>query len=175
MIGKLDGMVVAAAFTESMAGMRFASEVLGAKLDDAQRDELVRSIRDRGVDYVVQEAVTLSSMPVWRDGRLQPRPFTLAPVPCQGRRALAGDARRFRAHRRACRRARRQPAARRRHRRCLGAHPRPGRRDDAACRIRSGCRCSVRRGCCRAAPPTICSGSAAMSSAPRRRCGSFAP
>jgi uncharacterized circularly permuted ATP-grasp superfamily protein/uncharacterized alpha-E superfamily protein len=77
MIGKLDGMVVAAAFTESMAGMRFTSEVLGAKLDDAQRDELVKSIRDRGVDYVVQEAVTLSSMPVWRDGRLQPRPFTL--------------------------------------------------------------------------------------------------
>jgi uncharacterized alpha-E superfamily protein len=26
---------------------------------------------------VVQEAVTLSSMPVWRDGTLQPRPFTL--------------------------------------------------------------------------------------------------
>jgi uncharacterized circularly permuted ATP-grasp superfamily protein/uncharacterized alpha-E superfamily protein len=77
MIKKLGGMVIAAAFTESIAGMRFSSEVLGAKLDDVQRDELVRSIRDRGVDYVVQEAVTLSSMPVWHDGRLQPRPFTL--------------------------------------------------------------------------------------------------
>src|SRR5271156_5321063 len=41
LIGKLGGMVVAAAFTESMAGVRFTSEVLGAKLDDAQRDELV--------------------------------------------------------------------------------------------------------------------------------------
>jgi len=77
MIGKLDQVVIAAAFTEAMAGMRFASEVLGAKLDAAQRQELVRSIRDRGVDYVMQEAVTLSSMPVWRDGRLQPQPFTL--------------------------------------------------------------------------------------------------
>ncbi len=37
----------------------------------------MQSIRDRGVDYVAQEAVTLSSMPIWRDGRLQPRPFTL--------------------------------------------------------------------------------------------------
>ena len=37
----------------------------------------MQSIRDRGIDYVAQEAVTLSSMPVWRDGRLQPRPFTL--------------------------------------------------------------------------------------------------
>src|SRR6202050_3311438 len=68
MIAKTGGMVIAAAFTESMAGMRFTSEVLGAKLDDAQHDELVKSIRDRGVDYVVQEAVTLSSMPVWHDG-----------------------------------------------------------------------------------------------------------
>ena len=51
--------------------------MLGAKLDDAQRQALIRSIRDRGVDYVAQEAVTLSSMPVWRDGHLQPRPFTL--------------------------------------------------------------------------------------------------
>jgi uncharacterized circularly permuted ATP-grasp superfamily protein/uncharacterized alpha-E superfamily protein len=77
MVGKLDQVVVAAAFTEAMAGMRFASEVLGARLDEAQRQELLRSIRDRGVDYVMQEAVTLSSMPVWRDGRLQPQPFTL--------------------------------------------------------------------------------------------------
>jgi uncharacterized circularly permuted ATP-grasp superfamily protein/uncharacterized alpha-E superfamily protein len=77
MIEKLGDLVIAAAFTESMAGMQIASEVLGAKLDDVQRGELVRSIRDRGIDYVVQEAVTLSSMPVWRDGRLQPRPFTL--------------------------------------------------------------------------------------------------
>src|SRR5580658_9714304 len=40
MIAKLSGMVIAAAFTESMAGGRFTSEVLGAKLDDEQRDEL---------------------------------------------------------------------------------------------------------------------------------------
>ena len=42
-----------------------------------QREALVHAIRNRGIDYVAQEAVTLSSMPVWRDGRLQPRPFTL--------------------------------------------------------------------------------------------------
>ena len=75
MIGKLDRMVIASAFESQTDGSR--NEVLGAKLDDAQRQALIRSIRDRGVDYVAQEAVTLSSMPVWRDGRLQPRPFTL--------------------------------------------------------------------------------------------------
>ena len=69
-------MVVASAF-EPPTDARSASEVLGAKLGEAQRRALIQSIRDRGVDYVAQEAVTLSSMPVWRDGRLQPRPFTL--------------------------------------------------------------------------------------------------
>jgi uncharacterized circularly permuted ATP-grasp superfamily protein/uncharacterized alpha-E superfamily protein len=77
MIEKLDSMVVAAAFTESFADGRLGNEILGAKLDEAQRQSFIHAIRDRGVDYVMQEAVTLSSMPVWRDGRLHPRPFTL--------------------------------------------------------------------------------------------------
>jgi uncharacterized circularly permuted ATP-grasp superfamily protein/uncharacterized alpha-E superfamily protein len=76
MIEELDRMVVASAF-ESQTDGRNAREVLGATLDDVQRRALISSIRDRGVDYVAQEAVTLSSMPVWRDSRLQPRPFTL--------------------------------------------------------------------------------------------------
>ncbi len=75
-IEKLGGLVIAPAF-ESHVGERNESGVLGAKLDDAERAALVDAIRNRGVDYVAQEAVTLSSMPVWRDGRLQPRPFTL--------------------------------------------------------------------------------------------------
>jgi uncharacterized circularly permuted ATP-grasp superfamily protein/uncharacterized alpha-E superfamily protein len=76
MIEKLDSMVIASAFDSQVDG-RTTGEVLGAKLDEAQRAELIHSIRDRGIDYVAQEAVTLSSMPVWHDGRLQPRPFTL--------------------------------------------------------------------------------------------------
>jgi uncharacterized circularly permuted ATP-grasp superfamily protein/uncharacterized alpha-E superfamily protein len=75
-IEKLDRLVIAPAF-ESHVDERSESGVLGAKLDDAQRLALINAIRNRGVDYVAQEAVTLSSMPVWRDGRLQPRPFTL--------------------------------------------------------------------------------------------------
>src|SRR5579864_2855471 len=77
MIEKLDSMVIASAFTESFSDGRPGSEILGAKLDAAQRQKLIQAIRDRGIDYVAQEAVTLSSMPVWHDNRLQPRPFTL--------------------------------------------------------------------------------------------------
>jgi uncharacterized circularly permuted ATP-grasp superfamily protein/uncharacterized alpha-E superfamily protein len=72
----LDGLVIAPAF-ESHLDQRNASAMLTAELDETQRRSLIDAIRNRGVDYVAQEAVTLSSMPVWRDGRLQPRPFTL--------------------------------------------------------------------------------------------------
>ena len=132
MIGKLDSMVIASAFTEQLPNAQLGSEILGARLDAAQRQALMQSIRDRGIDYVAQEAVTLSSMPVWRDGRLQPRPFTLRLVPRPSRRALAGFAGRFRAHRRRHRCARCQLAARRRDGRRLGALARPGGRDHAA-------------------------------------------
>ena len=37
MIGKLDSMVIASAFTEQLADAQLGSEILGAKLDDAQR------------------------------------------------------------------------------------------------------------------------------------------
>jgi uncharacterized circularly permuted ATP-grasp superfamily protein/uncharacterized alpha-E superfamily protein len=76
-LGKLDSMVIAPAFGSSSADVQLGGGVLGAELDDEQRRDLLRSIEDRRVDYVAQEAVTLSSTPVWRDGRLQPRPFSL--------------------------------------------------------------------------------------------------
>ena len=76
MIERFDRIVIASAFESPIDG-RGAVELLGAELDEAQRQALINAIRDRGVDYVAQEAVTLSSMPVWRDGCLQPRPFIL--------------------------------------------------------------------------------------------------
>ncbi len=76
-LGKLDSMVIAPAFASSLTDVQLGSGVLGAELDDDQRRDLLQSIDDRRIDYVAQEAVTLSSTPVWRDGRLQPRPFSL--------------------------------------------------------------------------------------------------
>jgi uncharacterized alpha-E superfamily protein len=51
--------------------------VLGAALDPPRRKRVLQAIEDRGIDFVVQEAVTLSTMPVWRERRLEPRPFSL--------------------------------------------------------------------------------------------------
>jgi uncharacterized circularly permuted ATP-grasp superfamily protein/uncharacterized alpha-E superfamily protein len=74
---RLDSMVIAPAFNDSLPGLQLGNGMPVTALDDTRRRELVQAIEDRGVDYVAQEAVTLSTMPVWRDGALQPRPFTL--------------------------------------------------------------------------------------------------
>jgi uncharacterized circularly permuted ATP-grasp superfamily protein/uncharacterized alpha-E superfamily protein len=76
MMAKLDGMVIASAFFDQLPGA-IGEGTLGAALDETQRKHVVQSISDRGIDFVVQEAVTLSTMPVWQQGRLEPRPFIL--------------------------------------------------------------------------------------------------
>lgn len=50
---------------------------LGRDLRPEEHQRLRADIARRGLDYVGQEQVHLSTMPVWEDGRLQPRPFTL--------------------------------------------------------------------------------------------------
>jgi uncharacterized circularly permuted ATP-grasp superfamily protein/uncharacterized alpha-E superfamily protein len=76
-IARLDEMVIASAFLGELPGYGERREVLGAALEPDERAQIVDRIAHRGVDFVAKEAVTLSTMPVWRDGRLVPRPFTL--------------------------------------------------------------------------------------------------
>ncbi len=47
------------------------------ELDSADRARIEARLMRRGGDLVAQEEVRLSTMPVWRSGRLEPRPFTL--------------------------------------------------------------------------------------------------
>jgi len=51
--------------------------MLGATLDPAPRDALRARLVDEGIAFVGQEPVTLSTAPVYVDGRLEPRPITL--------------------------------------------------------------------------------------------------
>jgi uncharacterized circularly permuted ATP-grasp superfamily protein/uncharacterized alpha-E superfamily protein len=50
---------------------------LGPELSAPERAHLARRIEARGIDYVAQEVVRLSTTPVWENGRLVPRPFVL--------------------------------------------------------------------------------------------------
>lgn len=75
-IRDIDGLVVAPAFAGDLARASEQSEPVG-ELDTAARAALLDAIAQRPVDFVVQAPVRLATMPVWLDGRLQPRPFIL--------------------------------------------------------------------------------------------------
>jgi uncharacterized circularly permuted ATP-grasp superfamily protein/uncharacterized alpha-E superfamily protein len=75
-IANLDAMMVGPAL-----GTRLPFEdnvtVLGAALKEAERASLVERLRREGAGYAGQEAVTLSTAPLYVDGALKPRPATL--------------------------------------------------------------------------------------------------
>ncbi len=74
---RLDDMVVASAFTGDLPSETLGDGVRGRDLSPHLRRRIEQSIGHRGVDIVMQEAVRLSTMPVWHDGQLTPRPFIL--------------------------------------------------------------------------------------------------
>lgn len=75
-LDRLDEMSVAPAFRAAGEGVENGS-VLLADLGPAERDSLRSAIEQRGLDFVGQEVVRLSTMPVLQGGRLVPRPMTL--------------------------------------------------------------------------------------------------
>jgi uncharacterized circularly permuted ATP-grasp superfamily protein/uncharacterized alpha-E superfamily protein len=76
-LGRLDKVVIASAFQGELPFAPGASQVLGASLQPANRMLMSDAITRRGIDFVAQEAATLSTMPAWHNGRLEPRPFIL--------------------------------------------------------------------------------------------------
>jgi uncharacterized circularly permuted ATP-grasp superfamily protein/uncharacterized alpha-E superfamily protein len=76
-LSELSQMSIAGAFGERTPGFEAEQHVLPETLPPEQAQRLRAAIEARGVDYVGQEIVRLSTTPVWEDGRLQPRPFVL--------------------------------------------------------------------------------------------------
>jgi uncharacterized circularly permuted ATP-grasp superfamily protein/uncharacterized alpha-E superfamily protein len=76
-IENLQYMAIAPAFSRVLPGVLDHGARFGAALGPDERAALVHAMRQRGVDFVAQEAVKLSTMPVWNEGQLEPRPFTL--------------------------------------------------------------------------------------------------
>jgi uncharacterized circularly permuted ATP-grasp superfamily protein/uncharacterized alpha-E superfamily protein len=72
----LDERVIAPAFAPRLSG-RLDGAVHARELPPAARRKLTADIAARGLDFVGQEAVKLSTMPSFEDGRLVPRPFAL--------------------------------------------------------------------------------------------------
>ena len=169
-LSRLDDFAIEGAYGRSVPGFPGNGPVLAGELSPTERERLDSAISDRGIDYVGQELVRLSTTPVWENGRITPRPFVLRVFAAATRQWLDHHARRLLPDRRAARCAR-----------GLDGRWRP--RADVwvvsdkavpprrCCRPSTPCGSGASPACCRAAPPTICSGSAAISNAPKRRCG----
>lgn len=76
-LSRLDDFAIESAYGRTVPGFTSNEPVLAAELSTDQRDRLRKEIASRGIDYVGQELVRLSTTPVWEQGRITPRPFVL--------------------------------------------------------------------------------------------------
>src|SRR3954453_21766259 len=74
---RLDDVAIEGAYGHGVPGFDTHSPVLPGELSASERDRLKAAIQDRGMDFVGQELVRLSTTPVWDQGRITPRPFVL--------------------------------------------------------------------------------------------------
>ena len=76
-LSRLDEVAIEGAYGRGVPGFPGNGPVLAGELSASERDRLKTAINDRGIDYVGQELVRLSTTPVWDHGRIAPRPFVL--------------------------------------------------------------------------------------------------
>jgi uncharacterized circularly permuted ATP-grasp superfamily protein/uncharacterized alpha-E superfamily protein len=75
-LSRLDEVAIEGAYGRGVPGFG-RGPVLASELSASERERLKSAINDRGIDYVGQELVRLSTTPVWDQGRITPRPFVL--------------------------------------------------------------------------------------------------
>ncbi|WP_257169286.1 circularly permuted type 2 ATP-grasp protein [Bradyrhizobium sp. SRS-191] len=76
-LSRLEDFAIEGAYGRAVPGIASSGPVLAGELSAAERDRLRAAISQRGIDYVGQEVVRLSTTPVWEGGRIAPRPFVL--------------------------------------------------------------------------------------------------
>ncbi len=77
MLSRLDELAIEGAYGRGVPGFERHGPVLASELSSGERERLIAAIKDRGIDFVGQELARLSTMPVWDQGRITPRPFVL--------------------------------------------------------------------------------------------------
>jgi uncharacterized alpha-E superfamily protein len=76
-LSRLDEIAIEGAYGRAVPGFQSNGPVLAGELPLPERERLKAAIKERGIDFVGQELVRLSTMPVWDQGRITPRPFVL--------------------------------------------------------------------------------------------------
>src|ERR1700722_20156119 len=76
-LSRLDRVAIEGAYGRGVPGFPGHGPILPGELSPSERERLKNAISDRGIDYVGQELVRLSTTPVWDNGHITPRPFVL--------------------------------------------------------------------------------------------------
>jgi uncharacterized alpha-E superfamily protein len=76
-LSRLDEFAIESAYGRGVPGFANHGPVLASQLSPSERERLTNAITERGIDFVGQELVRLSTTPVWENGQLTPRPFVL--------------------------------------------------------------------------------------------------
>jgi uncharacterized circularly permuted ATP-grasp superfamily protein/uncharacterized alpha-E superfamily protein len=76
-LSRLDEVAIESAYGHGVPGFPGHGPVLPSQLSAEERERLRGAISERGIDFVGQELVRLSTTPVWENGHLTPRPFVL--------------------------------------------------------------------------------------------------
>src|SRR5882724_4914785 len=76
-LSRLDEVAIEGAYGRGVPGFPGNGPVLAGELSSNERERLKTAVNDRGIDYVGQELVRLSTTPVWEQGWITPRPFVL--------------------------------------------------------------------------------------------------
>jgi uncharacterized circularly permuted ATP-grasp superfamily protein/uncharacterized alpha-E superfamily protein len=76
-IAGMEKLAISGAFGNPLPGFPRGQSIVGAALDADEKRQLAAAMAERGVDFVGQEVVNLSTTPVWHEGRIEPRPFVL--------------------------------------------------------------------------------------------------
>jgi uncharacterized circularly permuted ATP-grasp superfamily protein/uncharacterized alpha-E superfamily protein len=76
-LSKLDEVAIEGAYGGRVPGFERHGPVLASELSSSERERLIGAIKERGIDFVGQELARLSTMPVWDQGLITPRPFVL--------------------------------------------------------------------------------------------------
>ena len=76
-LDEFDSISIAPAFGNDLPAMKGRSSVIGGELSARERTRLRDAIAARGMDYVGQEVVRLSTTPRWVEDGIEPRPFVL--------------------------------------------------------------------------------------------------
>src|SRR6201991_4075462 len=79
-LSRLDEVAIEGAYRGGVPGFPGNGPVLASELSSSERERLKTAINDRGIDFVGQELVRLSTTPGWEQGRITPRPFVLRVV-----------------------------------------------------------------------------------------------